>query len=226
MALLTNQKGVTLIAAVATLVILSLMGVVLVSLVGTQTHSTLHQGQSSQAFYLAEAGAQRALTYLSSEGGDCASTSFPNVPLGPGTFTVTATAYHPTPTTLNGGIGAGDTTIPVVSTAGYAPRGRITIEAEEIDYTGTTGTTFTGARRGANNTIAANHGNNKPVSQNQCTVTSTGVLPNATVGDARGVVEVAISSPDWATVASPTTQNLNAVSMVSATDGWAVGNHG
>ncbi|MFQ5858700.1 MAG: hypothetical protein ACE5LU_24120 [Anaerolineae bacterium] len=156
-----NEKGTALIAAVATLLILSLMGGVVVSLVGTESWSALHQVESAQALPLAEAGAHRAVGYLSREGGECAAISdnlqFTNVSLGRGTFSVTGIRYNPTPTALSADITAADTMIPVVSTAGYAPHGSITIESETIYYAGTTPISFTGARRGAAGTTAASH---------------------------------------------------------------------
>lgn len=159
-----DEKGTALIAAVATLLILSLMGVVVVSLVGTESFSALHQAQSAQALPLAEAGAHRAVGFLSREGGECEAISdnvqFTDVALGPGTFSVTGTRYNPTPTALSADIGAADTTIPVASTAGYAPHGSITIESETIYYAGITPTSFIGARRGAAGTTAASHSAN------------------------------------------------------------------
>ncbi len=66
---------------------------------------------------------------------------------------------------LNGNHNAGTTTINVASTAGFpTPAGLIRIESEEISYTGTTATSFTGCTRGANLTTAAAHSNNTPVS--------------------------------------------------------------
>lgn len=156
-----NKKGAALIAAVATLLILSLVAVVVVSLVGTETYSALHQAESTQALPLAEAGAQRAVGYLYREGGECEAISdnlqFTKVSLGRGTFSVTGAHYKPTPTFLSADITAADTTIPVISTAGYAPHGSITIESETIYYAGTTPISFTGARRGAAGTTAASH---------------------------------------------------------------------
>lgn len=49
------------------------------------------------------------------------------------------------------------TTIPVVSTAGFPTTGWITIDQEAIQYTGITGTDFTGCTRGAGGTVAASH---------------------------------------------------------------------
>ncbi|MFQ5847806.1 MAG: hypothetical protein ACE5IQ_09100 [Candidatus Methylomirabilales bacterium] len=192
---LTNEKGVTLIAAVATLLILSLMGTVVVSLVGTESYSAIHQGQSLDAYWLAEAGAHRALTYLSREDGNCTAitgaANFTNVALGGGTFTVTATRYNPSPTSLTADITAASTTITVGDTTGFAPRGRVAIGSELIDYTGTTATTFTGARRGMDATTAAAHSTGAAVSQFQCSITSTGTL-SAGFGDAKRVVEAIV----------------------------------
>ncbi len=128
---LRNEKGVSLIMAVATLLILSLMAVVVVSLVGTETFSALNQTQSLQTFDIAEAGAHRAITYLGLEAGTCTAitdaSQFTNVAMGRGTFTVTATHYNPTSTTLPSNIDASVTAISVGDTTNFAPHGRIHI---------------------------------------------------------------------------------------------------
>jgi hypothetical protein len=190
-----NEKGVTVIAAVATLMILSLMGTVVVSLVGIENYSAVHQAHTLEAHWIAEAGIQRSLTYMSRESGSCTTISgqapFTNVTLGRGTFTVTATRYNPSPTSLSADITAADTTITVGSTTGYAPRGRIAIDSELIAYTGTTATTFTGAKRGMDGTTAAAHTSGAAVSQLQCTINSTGTVASW-FGDAKRVVEVAV----------------------------------
>lgn len=63
-------------------------------------------------------------------------------------------------TPINGSHNASVTTINATSTAGFpSPAGLIRIESEEITYTGTTGTSFTGCTRGANGTTAATHNN-------------------------------------------------------------------
>ena len=191
----SNEKGVTVIAAVATLMVLSLMGTVVVSLVGIENYSALHQAQTLEAHWIAEAGIQRALTYMSREDGSCTAITgaaqFTNVALGRGTFTVTATRYLPSPTTLSANITNTDTTITVGSTTGYAPRGRIAIDSELIAYTGTTATTFTGAKRGMDGTTAAAHTSGAAVSQLQCTISSTGTV-SAGFGDAKRVVEAVV----------------------------------
>jgi hypothetical protein len=191
----SNEKGVTVVAAVATLMVLSLMGTVVVSLVGIENYSALHQAQTLEAHWIAEAGIQRALTYMSREDGSCTAITgaapFTNVTLGRGTFTVTATRYLPSPTSLSAAIGTADTTITVDSTAGFASRGRIAIDSEFIGYTGTTATSFTGAKRGMDGTTAAAHSSGATVSQYQCMITSTGTV-SAGFGDAKRVVEAVV----------------------------------
>ena len=195
MRLYANEKGTTLILAIAALLILSLMAVILVSLVGKETFGALYQTQSLQTFDVAEAGAHRALTYLSREGGSCTAISgspnFTDVPMGQATFTVTATLYNPSPTTLSAGIGTSDTTIPVGSTANYAPAGRIAIGSEFIHYSGTTATSFTGARRGMDGTTTAAHSSGVEVAQYQCTFVSTSTRPGA-FGESQRVIEVMV----------------------------------
>ena len=192
----SNEKGVTAIIAVATLFVLSLMGTVVVSLVGIENYSALHQGQTIEAQWIAEAGIQRALTYMSRENGNCTTItggSWNGVTLGRGTFSVLGTRYI-TPSSaavLTGSITAASTTITVGSTTGYAPRGRIAIDSELIAYTGTTATTFTGAKRGMDGTTAAAHSSGATVSQYQCTIVSTGTI-TAGFGDAKRVVEAVV----------------------------------
>jgi hypothetical protein len=61
---------------------------------------------------------------------------------------------------VNGAVDATQTTITVNSTVGFPPTGRIRLDTEQIDYTGTTSTTFTGCTRAAGGTTAATHVDN------------------------------------------------------------------
>lgn len=70
-----------------------------------------------------------------------------------------------TTTTLDGALTDSATTITVASTTGFDSTGTIFIENEQITYTGTTSTTFTGATRGANDTTAAAHDSATQVAQ-------------------------------------------------------------
>ena len=68
-------------------------------------------------------------------------------------------------TTLSSGIDDDDTTIPVVSTSSFDSTGTIIINTENITYTGTSSTSFTGATRGAESTTAASHSSGDTVAQ-------------------------------------------------------------
>ena len=68
-------------------------------------------------------------------------------------------------TTLSSSIDDDDTTIPVASASSFDSTGTIIIDSENITYTGTTSTTFTGATRGAESTTAAIHSSGATVAQ-------------------------------------------------------------
>ena len=70
-----------------------------------------------------------------------------------------------TTTNLDGALTDSATTITVNSTTGFDSTGTIFIGNEQITYTGTSSTTFTGATRGANNTTAAAHSDDTQVAQ-------------------------------------------------------------
>jgi len=63
------------------------------------------------------------------------------------------------------GIDASNTTVTVDSTTDFETNGTITIESEQITYTGKSSTQFTGCTRGANSTSAASHADNITVSR-------------------------------------------------------------
>ena len=68
-------------------------------------------------------------------------------------------------TLLNGAINASVTTVTVDSTTGFESVGTITIDSENITYTGKTSTTFTGCTRGADSTTAATHDDDDTVTR-------------------------------------------------------------
>ena len=70
-----------------------------------------------------------------------------------------------TTTTLDGALTDSATTITVASTTGFDSSGTIFIGNEQITYTGTSSTTFTGATRGANDTTASAHDSATQVAQ-------------------------------------------------------------
>ncbi len=60
-------------------------------------------------------------------------------------------------TLLSNTLNATSTTINAASTSGFASSGTLTIGTEEVCYSSTTATSFTGATRGCNGTVAASH---------------------------------------------------------------------
>ncbi len=187
---ITSQRGASLLAAIFLIVAVAFFGLIVVSLISTQSFTAQNEAWSTQALYVADGGLERAL-YAYRNGAPCNTLVYAAVSLGSGNFTTTGTLYNPTATTLSiPGIDNVQTTIPVASTVGYAPHGRIRIESEEITYAAISGNTFTGARRGTAGTVAAAHVTGVTVSQNQCVVRSTGDVPG-TVGSGQRVVETA-----------------------------------
>lgn len=175
----SNQSGAGLVIAIVILLVVGTIAAVFVSLISNESFTALHQTAGLEDLGVAEGGMERAVYQYNSGTVVCAAlaTGAP-VTLGAGSFTIAATLYNPAPfTTLSGAIVATDTTIPVVSTAGYAPHGRITIESEDIDYVAITATSFTGAMRGVNGTSPpVPHAAGKRVRQKQCLITATGTV--------------------------------------------------
>ena len=70
-------------------------------------------------------------------------------------------------TNLDGSLNDSATTITVNSTTGFDSTGTLYIGNEQVTYTGTSSTTFTGCTRGANSTTAASHSDDVVVAQFQ-----------------------------------------------------------
>jgi Tfp pilus assembly protein PilX len=190
MSYVTDQSGFSLIIAVIMILIFAIVSVTVASLVSTDSTLSLYELRSTDALYVTRAGIERVL-YQFKNGTACASLAYTNS-LGSGSFTTTGNLYNPGSTMLSSGISSSTTTVPVNSTTGYAPHGRITIDSETLDYTGTTPTSFTGARRGAAGSTADIHSSGASVSQNHCLIRSTGTISITGLGTAQRVVEVGV----------------------------------
>ena len=184
--IISNQKGASIIAVIAIMLILAVMGAALVSLVTTGSDISVNQLQSEQALNVAEGGKE----YILANG------TFPNystqgvtIPLG-GTGSTVSNFKVDTPAYLSPpGIDNIVTTIPVNSTANFPVPGRIVIDSEVIAYTGTDATpSFTGATRGAGGTTAAAHASDNAVypvttlSADPGTTNPTSITVTSTVG--------------------------------------------
>jgi hypothetical protein len=203
-----GQRGAVLITGIILIVVIALMVATLGFLyVSNLRSSSLHSG-SEQAYFAAFSGLERATRVLNSPTlagavapdvnrvpcasltGDASVTAVTLV-ANKGQFTVTggAAVYPATPVTLNGALNNVATVIPVTTLAalgGYSASGRIMIDRELIDYSGTsnvaatcgTAPCFVGARRGGGGTTAAAHATGTRVGQFQCNVQSTGAVPD------------------------------------------------
>jgi Tfp pilus assembly protein PilX len=236
-----KQNGTSLIAAVFIIVILAFMGVMFASLIGTSSFTAVNDLQSAQALYVAEGGLENAglllnapdLTNRTSCGNLAAALNAKA--LGAGRFTVTVDAgspFSPANAVTLAGLGIIGTTVNVSAdpaSAGYAPSGRIMIDRELIDYSGLSGNSFTGVVRGADGTSLAAHANGTAVGQYQCTVNSTGGVPDlAAPGAERQVAEGVQLQEGWTGGggAGLPSDNLNSVSCVDSSHCWAVGDNG
>ena len=233
-----NQSGVSIIAAIFIIVILAFMGMVFLTLFTSTSVTSINEFQSTRALYVAEGGLDRGIRYFTSptltERIACASIPATNTPLGSGEFSLTIEAgspfYSTAATTLSGGIVAGDTTISVGSTAGYASYGRIMIDRELMDYTGITANSFTGILRGRDGTTAVSHTSGTRVGQDQCTVSSTGGVPSLANYTGRRQVREGVQIQEGWIVGniggSATNENINSIYCTAANNCWAVADNG
>src|SRR5712691_11822921 len=215
------QRGQFLVASIVLIVVIALMIATLGYLyVSGESAGTLH-GQSERAYFAARSG----LEYSSGQyfnGSACSSLNNAGVPVGGAavTFTLTPTLYAPlTLTATSAALTAASSSIPVTSSAGYAPYGRLLIDSELINYTSTTATNFNGLTRGVGGTTAAAHAAGVTVSQNLCIVSSTGAT-----GNAKRIVEGALGA--GATASPGALGTMGADAMVVYAKGTSINTAG
>jgi hypothetical protein len=181
--------------------------------------------------------------------------SVSNIAVGQGTYSVTgAVLTSPAAsTTLNAALAAGATMVRVGSVVGYAANGgRIMVDRELIDYSRAlvgaancagSPACFVGAQRGRDATADVAHVAGTRVGQYQCTLSVRGGVPDLVSADRseRQLTQAVQIQNGWAVGAggnffrwngttwvafAPAAPNqLNSVSMLSYSDGWAVGNN-
>src|SRR5436309_4282784 len=211
------QRGQLLVAGIVLIVMIALMIATLGYLYVSGDSTGTHHGQSERAYFAARSG----IEYSGGQyfnGSACSSLNNAAVPVGGAavTFTLTPTLYAPlTLTGTTAALTAASASIPAISTAGYAPYGRLLIDSELINYTSRTGTNFNGLTRGVGGTTAAAHAAGVTVSQNLCIVSSTGAA-----GNAKRIVEGALGA---GTMTSPgALGTMGADAMVVYANGTAL----
>lgn len=240
------------------------MGLMFVTLIGTGSLSSVNDLQSAQALYIAEGGLENATLLLNTSTLAnriaCANVNANlNVKnLGQGQFTVTVPNgsnnpfYSLNAVTLTAAIAPGSTVIPVgplANLGNYDLSGRVVIDREAIDYGGQ-GTTvaecnpvappcLTSAVRARDGTVATSHANGARLGQYQCSITSTGGVPDLTTPAAQRAIREGIqlqegwavgnngvilrwAGTSWVLFATTGTR-LRSVSIDSYANGWTVG---
>lgn len=184
-----HARGFLLIVALLLLVVVALAVAALGNMTSADVRASSSHAQSEQAYFAATSGIEYASFQLG-PGTVCGSASMNNVTatVGQAQFKTTTQTFLAWTATTNNPLAAGASTVNVTSTAGFATHGRIWIDAEQMNYTGKTATSFTGVTRGLAGSTATTHILGSPVSQNQCLVKSTGTSASAT-----RVVEAAIA---------------------------------
>jgi len=190
-----SNKGLSLIAALFIITALALMGAVVSYMSGGLSLISSKELSSTRAIAIAEGGIEYALKlpfpnyYLAN----------PGISFAGGNFFIEPTGTEPPTLVTDNPLAAGAVTVNVSSTTGFrTPAGRIVIGNEQIDYTGTTPTSFTGCTRGVGvpPTTASTHNQNDFVYQ---ATTLNGAISNvvntitvlSTTGfDTSGVIKI------------------------------------
>ncbi len=204
-----KPRGFLLIVAAVLIAVAAVMAAIIVTLTaGSGRSGGLHLG-STQAFFAAESGLERALRGLTKEAVACTALTYSGTLAIGGrsaNYSTTGTLYVPAATQLAADIDNAVTVIPVASVTGYAPHGRIAIGSEFIHYTGVSTDTavcggssacFIGATRGAGGSAAASHNAGDTVTQNQCLIRSVATSSEGT----QRTVERAVTASVGSTVA-------------------------
>lgn len=192
------EQGYLALVAIVLILVGGVAATVIGHLFTVDADASDHHRKTTQAFYIANAGLDRAVYgLLTSNASDVMSCSgingnanYTNVAMGDGRFTVTTTGYNPNPVaTLSSGISASSTILPVSTISGYASNGRVLIDEEAINYSGVSTASadcagnppcFYGANRGVDGTSAVAHAAGAALGQNQCHLVSEGVVPDFT----------------------------------------------
>lgn len=198
------QRGALLIVAVVLILVIAVLVLSLSFMAVSNLGASGGHLSSAQALYIAESGIESALQRLHRPGLGCisgaSSVGETGMLVGQGKYTTIATTFATSSHTVTSAMNVVGTIVPVTAPiTDFAPHGRVLIQFEEIDYSGTstsatvcgTAPCLTGARRGAAGTTAAAHAVGVGVNQNLCLIRSTG-----TANTAVRVAERTIHSPD------------------------------
>lgn len=189
-----KQNGFLLIGAVILIIIMGTMGVYVARIANTNANTGSLYRDANDASSLANSALEKVTEALLSpdlsKRVSCENlqSHFDTYTLGQGQFRVESTHYYSSnPAQLRLSLSSTDSIIKVNQLTGLASYGRVRIDKEFIDYTGTSTDSgkcdgashcLTGAKRGRAGSIASAHLAAMPIGQNQCSVTITAVVPS------------------------------------------------
>lgn len=259
---LARQSGFLSMVAVLLIMVVGFIGLAVTYMIVGAASATNNFAQSEDVLYATEAGfeeaARRLLTpNLSGTNSRIACTALTgnsnltNTSFGSGTFTASTVAGSPyyVNSTLSSALTSSSSTIPVASTTGFAPAGRLIIDGEVINYGSISGNSFIGIQRGVNMNYNTPHVSGTYVAQYQCNIDVKAGQPNLTsplyqretqqalqlqeawaVGNVSGSNFVLTrwnrpTEVSWTSSAlsSVSATNIASISMLSNAEGWAVG---
>lgn len=217
------ERGFLLVAAVALIALGALMAIALATLTAGGSRSGAEQLASTQAFYAAEAGFERALYGYSKQGVACAGLVYSGA-VGNASYSTTGALYN-TSSALPSAMDATQTYVPiaVASLASYADFGQVSIGAERINYArkstsaadcGGASSCLAGAQRGAEGTTPATHVAGAAVTQNQCLLASVGSV--AETGATRTARAAVLSSGGTSAIAFDASSQGNTVNVTTS----------
>ncbi|MDP2166725.1 MAG: pilus assembly PilX N-terminal domain-containing protein [Thermodesulfovibrionales bacterium] len=171
---LCKESGLSIIAVILGLLILSVFGAAAVSIISTQANISLQEEQGLQAFYIAEGGLQYALanrTYCNyntlsfdlGEGSFFVNAVFSNAVLSGNISNTATTVYLTLPPPLMG-----------FTNSGFTIPGTVGIDSEYLFCTGSISNSFVGCTRNYLGSGFANHISGAAVTQ--CAARSTGTV--------------------------------------------------
>ncbi|MFQ5962079.1 MAG: PilX N-terminal domain-containing pilus assembly protein [Candidatus Methylomirabilales bacterium] len=143
---LSAERGIALVTVLLFMAVLVLLGTAFLTLSSTETQIAFNERSAVQAFFLAEAGANKAISQLNA---DATYTGETDSPLGAGTFTVTVDAI-PTP--------AGSFDRKRVASFGYVPNSTAPGAMARVEVVVERGSPFRWAAFGRNGVEFATEG--------------------------------------------------------------------
>lgn len=177
---LSSQSGYLAMLAILLVLMIGFLASTGTYLFTDSMNANLNNYLAEKSYLIAEAGAEQATRYVLQKGVACASITgnadLTNTTFDNGQFTVLGTANNLS-NNLSADITSTATSLTLTSTTGFATSGIIIIDSEIMSYAAISGNSLTGLSRGIFTSTAASHTTGASVTQNQCTLDSTGAVP-------------------------------------------------